>query len=559
MRPDRFAIARALHEIAALLSLSRANNPFRAKAYERAAEALEDLEEDLDELIAEDRLTSVRGIGDAIASQIEELRKAGSSSVLEKLRAEHPPGVLDLVKVPGLGVKKIAALHAELGVSNVEELEEAARSHRVRTVRGFSANSEGKILAAIEAYRGREERLLYVEAMPIARRLLEAVRRYPGVEHADLAGELRRGLESVARIEIVASTRDRAAVAERFGKSSFIERVESVTDDRVRVRHGNGLHVDLHLVSPPSSHATALLLHTGPREHVAALARIAAGGKLTGKTEEAIYSRLGLAFVPPELRDDPDAIARADKGEITLLEEGDLRGLVHCHTDWSDGRDDLLAMARAAEDLGAAYITITDHSAAAHYAGGLDVERLQRQWDAIAEVQEQVKVRLLRGTEADILADGALDWPDRILEQLDVVIASVHSGFKMDEDAMTKRLVRAMAHPVFKIWGHALGRLVERRRPYAVRMEEVLDAIAESRTAIELNGDPYRLDPEPKWIRLARRRDIKFVVSTDAHSASALRNAHFGAILARRGGLSRDDVLNTRDVRAFMRAVRPAA
>ncbi len=395
--------------------------------------------------------------------------------------------------------------------------------------------------------------------MPIARRVLEAVRRYPGVVHADLAGELRRGAESVATIEIVASTRDRDEVAERFAKSSFLERIESSADDRVRARHANGLRVELQLVSPPAAHATTLLLHTGPREHVAALQRLAGGTKLAGRTEEDIYERLGLAFIPPELRDDPDALARANRGAISLVDDTDLRGIVHCHTDWSDGKDDLLAMARAAEELGASYITITDHSAAAHYAGGLDVERLRRQWDAIAEVQEQVGVRLLRGTEADILADGAIDWPDHILEELDVVVASVHSGFKMDEDTMTKRLVRAMRHPAFKVWGHALGRLVERRAPYAVRMEEVLDAIAESRAAIELNGDPYRLDPEPKWIRLARQRGIQFVISTDAHSAAALRHAHFGVIMARRGGLCRDDVLNTRDVRAFMKAVRPAA
>jgi DNA polymerase (family X) len=555
MKLDRFGIARALHEIAALLELSRTGNRFRARAYVRAGEALEDLTDDLGDLIANKKVTTIPGVGDAIASQIVELYNTGTSAVLEKLRAEYPPGILDLAKVPNLGVKKIATLHRELGVRTVEEVEAAARAGKIRGLRGFGAKTEAKILEGVERYRVREERLIRVEAMPIARRIVEAVRRYPAVAQADLAGELRRGFESVATIEIVASTDDRDSVAARFKKSAFVERVESDTDDRVRVRHANGLLIDLHLVTPKSAHPVAMVLHTGPREHVAALQRIAAGGKLTGKSEEAIYTRLGLPYVPPELRDDPEALTK----EITLIEETDLRGVCHCHTTYSDGKDDLLSMARAAEELGYAYITITDHSAAAYYAGGLDVDRLMQQWDEIAAVQEKVKIKLLRGTEADVLADGAIDWPDHILEQFDIVIASVHSGFKMDEDTMTARLKRAMRDPIFKVWGHALGRLVERRAPYAVRMEEVLDVVAESNAAIELNGDPYRLDPEPKWIRSARKRGIKFMISTDAHSTGQLRNAHFGVTMARRGGLTREHVLNTRETRAFMKAVRPTS
>lgn len=546
MKLDRFAIARALHEIGALLELSRGNNRFKARAYVRAAEALEDLTDDLGELIRDKRLTTIPGVGDAIGAQIHELFTTGSSSMLERLRGEHPPGVLDLIKVPNLGTKKIAVLHRELGIRTIEEVEAAARAKKIRELPGFGAKTEAKILEGIARYRLREEKMLRVEAMPIARRIVDAVRRYPGVEHADLAGELRRGFEAVTRIDIVATVDNVEKAADRFVKSAFVERIETHNEDSIAVRHANGLIIELHLTT--HHHAVALLTHTGPSDHVAALQHL---GKLTGRTEEAIYDHLGLRYVPPELRDDPEP------PDVVLLSETDLRGVCHCHTTYSDGKDSLLDMARAAEALGYQYITITDHSAAAYYAGGLDVDRLKKQWDEIAEVQEQVSVTLLRGTEADILGDGAIDWPDEILEQFDVIIASVHSGFKMDEDTMTKRLKRAMQVPVFKIWGHALGRLVERRQPYAVRMEEVLDIVAASPAAIELNGDPYRLDPEPKWIRSARKRGIEFVVSTDAHSTGQLRNAHFGVTMARRGGLSANEVLNTRDARAFMRAVRP--
>jgi DNA polymerase (family 10) len=232
--------------------------------------------------------------------------------------------------------------------------------------------------------------------------------------------------------------------------------------------------------------------------------------------------------------------------------------MVHCHTTWSDGKNSILEMARAAEAMGMEYLTITDHSPTAHYAGGLPLDRLQRQWDELAKVQERVRIRLLRGTESDILADGALDYPPTILERFDVIIASIHSRLKMDEEAMTRRLVGAMRQPVFKIWGHALGRLILSRDPIACRVEEVLDAVAESRAAIEINGDPYRLDLAPEWVRLARRRGIRFVISSDAHSIRGLQNIRYGVQAARRGWLRRGEVLNALDAESFLRAVRPA-
>jgi DNA polymerase (family 10) len=276
-------------------------------------------------------------------------------------------------------------------------------------------------------------------------------------------------------------------------------------------------------------------------------------------SEAALYERLGLRPIPPELREDAGEIEAAASGRLPedLVRLEDLRGAVHCHTVWSDGRNTVEEMARAADTLGLRYLTITDHSTSATYAKGLDADRLRRQWDEIARVQERVRVRLLRGTESDILRDGALDFPDPVLRRLDVVIASIHNRWRMDADEMTRRLVRAMRHPVRKIWGHALGRYVLSRPPFAVRMDEVLDAVAASRAIIEVNGDPNRLDLAPGYIREAKSRGIRFVVSADAHSTTGIRNLRWGVDMARRGWLRRDDVLNTLDADDFAAAVRP--
>jgi DNA polymerase (family 10) len=312
-----------------------------------------------------------------------------------------------------------------------------------------------------------------------------------------------------------------------------------------------------------------MLRATGSAAHVQELERLAAqrGLALAGmraRSEAEVYEQLGLPYIPPELREGEgegeNAIRAAQAGRLPLdlVAADDVCGALHCHTVYSDGKHTIEEMARAAEALGYSYLTITDHSPTAHYAGGLSIDRLKAQWDEIARVQERVGIRLLRGTEADILADGSLDYPIDILEQLDVVIASVHSRLGMDEDAMTRRLVAAMRQPVFKIWGHALGRLIQRRDPCACRVDEVLDAAAENRVAIEINGDPRRLDLPPTWVRKARERGIPFVLSSDAHSTRGLANVRYAAAMARRGWLRRGDVLNTLPAAAFAQAVAPA-
>jgi DNA polymerase (family 10) len=307
----------------------------------------------------------------------------------------------------------------------------------------------------------------------------------------------------------------------------------------------------------PTDFAVTLFLKTGSEAHLTKLPHIEFA-KIP-KSEEAIYERLRMQYVPPELRENEGEIEAALAGKLPedLVTLDDMKGMVHCHTTYSDGKHTLESMVRGAEAMGMKYITITDHSPTAFYAGGVKIDDLRRQWDEIDELQDQVKIKILRGTESDILADGRLDYPDDILEQFDVIVASVHARYKMNAEKMTERVVTAMRQPVFKIWGHALGRLIQRRPPFECDVERILDVIAESKAAVEINGDPYRLDMEPRWVREARKRKIKFLISVDAHSVGAMNNLKFGVAMARRGWVRRGEVLNTLPVAAFKKAVRP--
>jgi DNA polymerase (family X) len=566
---DRFGVARALREIAALMEVEGAN-PFKVRAYERGARALEGLAEDLGTLVREERLTSVPGIGTALASTISELFRTGRSPQLDRLRERLPPGVVELGQV--LSLSRIGSLHKALGIAGLADLEAAARAGRIRAVKGFGERTEQKILADIEALRTRGADTLLHEATREGDALLGHLRAEPAIGRAEIAGALRRRRETIDRLVAVVSTRAAPKAldhAERYpAAAALLERDGS----RVLLRLPDGLNAEVHAVTAARFPAAWHRL-TGSEAHLAKLSAIAeakhltlderglsrSGRRLTVKDEPDVYRHLGLPYIEPELREDEGEIEAALSGLLPprLIRTEDVEGLVHCHTHYSDGKNSVEEMARGADAMGMKYLTITDHSPTAHYAGGLPLDRLRRQWEDIARAQEKVEVRLLRGTESDILADGSLDYPDAVLEQLDVIIASVHNRYKMDADQMTRRIVNAMRRPQFKIWGHALGRYVLTRPPFAVHMDEVLDAVAESRAAVEINGDPHRLDMEPRWVREARKRGIRFVVSTDAHSVSAMRNVRWGVDMARRGWLSSDDVLNTRGVDEFRAAVRP--
>ncbi|BDG07043.1 DNA polymerase/3'-5' exonuclease PolX [Anaeromyxobacter paludicola] len=572
---DKLGVARALRELSALLQV-QGENPFKVRAYETAARSLEDSPDDLAALVRDGRLRELPGVGAAIEKKISELHATGHTPLLDRLHAELPPGILELVEVPELGPRKIGQLHAELGVDGIAALEAACVAGRVRELRGFGEKTERKILEGIRRLRERPaRRMLLPEALSLGERLLAHLRRAPGCLRAELAGSLRRGRETVGDLDLVAAAEAPGPVLDQLLAWPGVEAVLGRGEAGLSVRLAEGAQVDLR-VSPPGGFPALLHHLTGSKAHHVrlrglardrgltlserGLERLDGGGALPAGSEEELYAALGLAFVPPELREDRGEIEAARDGALPdLVREEDVRGLVHCHTRFSDGRATLEELARAADALGMEYLTVTDHSPAASYAGGVGLDRLQAQWDEIARVQALVKVRLLRGTESDILEDGALDYPDRILEQLDVVVASVHSRFRQGEDEMTRRLVRAMRLPFFKIWGHALGRLLLEREPFACRMEEVLDAAAESgKAAVEVNGDPKRLEMTPEHLRLARARGLPVVLSVDAHSVAALGHLRWAVATARRGWVTRDAVLNARPLAEFARAVRPA-
>jgi DNA polymerase (family X) len=561
---DKLDVARSLREIGALLQY-KGENSYKTRAYENGSASIEAVSEDLGRLVEEGRLTEVPGIGPSLASVISEMVRTGRSSLLEKLRAEAPPGALELSGIQGLNPKKIQALHDTLGIGSVEDLRQACLAGRVRSVRGFGAKTEQSLLDAISRSDAREERVLLVDALAAAEPLLAHLCDFASTSSADLAGEARRRCETMLGVDIIVASEDAAAVLEHAERFPRVTRVRSRSEGRIDLFLAGDVPASVHVV-PPSHYAAARLALTGSQAHLVELAAVAAErgvdfdtNALAGmESEEKIYASIGLHPVPPELREGDGEIDAARRGGFDhLVTLDDIQGMVHCHTVFSDGNDTIEDMARAAEAMGMKYITITDHSPAAHYAKGVEIDRLERQWDEIARVQERVNIKILRGTESDILADGALDYPDRILERLDVVIASVHSRMKMDEAAMTERLVEAMRKPVFKIWGHPLGRLLLRREPFACRVEEVLDVIASSRAAIEVNGDPHRLDMEARWLKEARKRKIRFVISTDAHSIGGFSSLRFGVAMARRGGLGRDEVLNTLGPEGFHAAVKP--
>ncbi|HEX6044826.1 MAG TPA: PHP domain-containing protein [Pyrinomonadaceae bacterium] len=554
---DKFAIAAALQEIARLMELKGGQYRFKAKAYNAGARSLQAVG-NLDRLVKKNLLTTLPRIGGALASQITQLYLTGESTVLNELRKEFPSGVVEMSAVPGLSLSKVQQLHEELGISSIADLKAAAEAGKIRELKGFGAKTEQRLLETLskKPQKPSKQRLHLHHALNAAEYVIEYAKTSRDLIDISFAGSLRRWKETVGTIEIVASSKKPEALIDHFLTLPNIVSSERNEGNNCTAQFVDGAHVSFTAVVP-AEFAVTLFLKTGSEAHLAKLPHVQFAK--VPKREEDIYARLGMQYVPPEFREDEGEIEAALAGELPedLVTLADVKGMVHCHTTYSDGKHTLEAMVRGAEAMGMKYITITDHSPTAFYAGGVKVDDLRRQWDEIDDLQDQVKIKILRGTESDILADGKLDYPDDILEKFDVIVASIHARYKMNGEKMTERIVTAMRQPVFKIWGHALGRLIQRRPPFECDVERILDAIAESNAAIEINGDPYRLDMEPRWVREARKRKIKFLISTDAHSVGAMNNVKFGVAMARRGWVRRGEVLNTLPLRSFQKAVKP--
>jgi DNA polymerase (family 10) len=533
---------------------------FKVEAYERGAEVVGTVDGDLASVIERDGLRDLQGIGDALSRQIQELWNTGSSQLLQRLESETPPGTAELVRVPGLTPRRIRLLSEALQVDSVASLRAACAEHRVRGVAGFGAKTEQKLLEACDRAEAsaarREEPLLLARGLMLADQLGERLSQ-AGLRWA-VAGALRRGEETVAQLDLAVAGELEAAL----GQLSPLRQVLRVDRNARQLFLSDHVVVKLH-TGEPSRWGNLLFLATGSAEHVALVERAARARGVSldearFESEEALYEAAGLPLVPPELRRGQNELELAERrGFAELVNLADIRGFVHCHTTYSDGRESVLDMARAAYARGMQYITITDHSPSAHYARGVALEQLQAQWDEIAAAQDAVPIRILRGTESDILRDGSLDYPDAILEQFDVVIASIHARHRLSRQEMTQRLERALGLPFFKIWGHGLGRILNHRDPIDCDVPAVLDALARSRGAIEINADPHRLDLPPAWLPAARERAIPFVISVDAHSSNGLGVLPYGITMARRAGITTSEVLNTLSADEFAERVRP--
>lgn len=556
---DKAQVSAILNEIGLLLELA-GENPFKARAYYQAARVVEGLEEDLADLVRSGGLGQIPGIGPALQDKIAALVTSGNLPYYDNLRAQVPAGLLDLLRVPGLGPRKVQTLYRQLGIASLDALEQACREHRLLDLPGFGAKTELKISAGLEWLATHRGLHLWVSAMADARQLQEALAGMDGVRRVAIAGSLRRCKELVGDIDLVAATDRPDETAEAFSRLPWVDRVAALSATGVTAVLRSGINADLLLVAP-GEFAGALLHLTGSKEHYAALRGLAGDlglrlderglfrgdERLDLDTEEAIYAGLGLDYIPPELREDLGEIQAAAAGALPeLVEAGQARGALHVHTSASDGTATLAEMARAAAALGWEYMGLGDHSQSAAYAGGLKPEAVLRQWEAIAAHNQAGKAPyLLAGIESEIKPDGSLDYPEEILARFDYVVASVHAGFNLDRAAMTERLVRAMRNPHVKVLGHPTGRLLLQREGYAVDLEAILDAAEKYGTAIEINASPYRLDLDWRWCKRARGREIVFWVNPDAHSPGELSLVPLGINVARKGWLAAAQVANT--------------
>jgi DNA polymerase (family 10) len=581
-------IAEILNEIAVLLEL-QGENPFKVRAYQNGARVLEAMEESvLPALVAAGELESVKGIGEALAKKITELVATGRLEYYEKLRAAITPGLIELLQIPGLGPKKIKALHDRLGIADIAGLTAACADGRVASLDGFGEKTQEKILAGIRNREAYGRRHLWWDAWEVALPIVAGLRALPAVQRAEAAGSLRRGLETVGDLDFIVAAREIAPVFDWFVARPGVQEVTARGETKASVRFASGLQADLRIL-PEEQYAFALHHFTGSKDHNVqlrqrALARglslsewglVPAGGEATVKekvlaapagpavaSEEALFGRLGLAFIPPELREGLGEIEAAERGELPrLIEPADLRGAFHNHTTASDGHNTLAEMAAAAAALGWEYLGIADHSKSSVQARGLSEERLAEQVRDLRafNAAKSCGTHLFAGVECDILPDGRLDFEDEVLAGLDYVVASVHSALTQDEATMTARLIRAVENPRTTILGHVTGRILLRREPSRLNLEKVVDAAIAHGVVIELNASPQRLDMDWRHWRKAAERGLLCAINPDAHETAGLGYVRTGINVARKAWLTREAVLNTRslaEVKAWLAAKR---
>jgi DNA polymerase (family X) len=563
-------VAAALQEVGILLEL-KGEAAFRTLSYHTAARAILEYEGDFPALVAAGRVTEVHGIGDTLKAKIETLMRTGSLPQLDALRAEIPTGVIQMLRLPGLGVKKVKALYDQLHVDNLDALRAACEDGRVAKLKGFGAKTQQKILDGLRFLGEVGQRVRIDQGYPVGLTLVTRLTRMPGVTRAALAGSLRRRHESARNVNLLAGAADAGPVLDAFAAQPEVMEVTGRTDATAGVivgmaAEGQRVVVPAELrVAQDAAFPFALLYLTGSKSHNLRLKQRAEdrGFELTEHgltrdaepvscpTEDHIYSALGLAFIPPELREDTGEVEAAESDALpALVEPTDIRGVLHNHTTYSDGAASLEQMALACKQLGLEYFGVGDHSQSLRVARGLPIPAVKKQHAEIDELNRRLAgIQILKGIECDILEDGSLDYPDEVLRWFDYVVVSVHTLFGLPAEQMTARVCRALAHPATTVLGHATGRLLLRREAYKIDIDEVLKVAARNRKMVEINAQPTRLDLDWTAVRKAKAMGIPIVINPDAHSEGELALYEYGVDVARRGWLEKADVFNTRPLR----------
>ncbi len=574
---DKQSIIAILDEMGTLLELQGAN-PFKSRAYHNASRALEGVTDDLDTLTASGEIREIAGVGASIAKIITDLVQNGASKEYNELKKSFPPGVPGMLRIPGLGPKKVKVLFEKMKITSLEELEEAAKANKLADIAGFGEKTEQNILKGIQSLRIRTDKHLYPKAFDAASRIHSHLTKQKGVIRSEIAGSLRRKKEVIGDIDIVVSAKDanREGIMQAFVSHPDVQTIVAQGETKSSVVLTTGINCDLRIVED-GEFPFALNYFSGSKEHNVEMRSRAkkygwslneygfseigseekrgkAKRLVKCKDESDIYEALDLKYVPPELRENMGEIEAAEHGKLpALITEKDIRGTFHCHTTYSDGVNSLEQMAKAAQALGWEYLGIGDHSKIAAYAGGLSEEKVKQQFKEIDQLNGKFSsFRILKGTECDILPNGELDWSDKVLSSFEYVVVSVHSSFRNDEKEMTKRIIKALKNKHVTMLGHPTGRLLLTRDGYPVNMIEVINCASDYGKSIEINAHPMRLDLDWRLLKYAREKGVQIAINPDAHNTEALRDVFYGVGIARKGWLEKNDVLNARPLKGVL-------
>ncbi|HUT83729.1 MAG TPA: DNA polymerase/3'-5' exonuclease PolX [Thermodesulfobacteriota bacterium] len=563
-------VATIFRDIASILEIKR-ENPFRIRAYEKAALNIESLTGDIASIAERKELEKIPGVGKDLAGKIEEILNTGTCSHLEELKKEIPAGLIEMLAVPGLGPKTAKLFYDKVKIASVDELEEMARSHKLHGLPGIKEKTEENILKGIELLRQGRERSLLGTILPLVNEIKERLKILPEVKQISEAGSVRRKKETIRDIDILVISSDFQKVMKVFTTMPVAGDILAKGPTKSSIRTRQGIQVDLRVVEPESFGA-ALCYFTGSKAHNIRIREMGVKlglkineygvfrgeKKIGGKTEKEVYQAVGLPYIPPELREDRGEIEAALAGNLPrLVELKDIRGDFHVHSSYSDGSSAFEEIAEKAKSIGLEWVGVCDHSQSLKIAGGVSIEDLKKKIKEIREFNERGRsVKLLCGTEGDIGNDGKLDYPDDILAELDLVVAAIHTGFKQDEKTITRRIVTAMQHPLVNMIAHPTGRLFGEREPYAVNMEKVMEEAKNTGTAIEINAYPKRLDLNDIYVKAAKERGIKLGIGTDTHILDQMEYIDLGLAVARRGWLEKDDLLNTLTYEKLMKVLK---